>query len=871
MDSGTETSQFAGFGSGIFGVWIEDEDGLPAYRYTLPQDDPRAVWHPLPDCPSTLHWHQLGNDRITANAYNLGMVQVFYGESGPLWLNHYDPVKDAHCGGFGWLAADGAVLIDRDDGIPPGAEWERVFGIGYVRKRLVSADIVYERRVFAPAGDLPVLVSTVRIENRRPVPREITLVEYWDVHYRYITKTLLGRIRSRRIGRPRVRLELDRDNTMLAAVPALRFGSQGGFPLRPRLIDPEPPAVFVACLDGNPATWITRPRLLFDAGRPRASVSGIHGIEDLAGRVVPAACLAPVMRFTLAPGETRSLHFLYGYAKGRAPHAVVDAVRREEAHQWERTAAFWKDTAPALRGLDQDRFLEREIVWDYYAMTSSLGFDAYYQHHAVPQGGNYLYHTGLGGAARDMAAYVQTLTYYRPAVAREMLVFLMRAQEANGRLFYDLMGYGRRNRLPYRPSDLGLWFLGALCEYIYATRDFAFLDETVPYYPLHARRQDTVWGHACKALDHLIYTVGTGPHGHIRIKLSDWNDEMTWLTARDRPLDIILTILRGESVLNTAMACHILPLVRALAGRRGDHAAAAAADGFHARMVHALNEAWNGRHLVRSYSGLGKVFGDTEIWLEPQVWALLAEGTLAPEREALLVREIVARLKQPSELGLLISSSSEASLTTRPGEQESGGVWFAVNGPAAVALARFDPELAWDELIRNTLAWHAHRYPLLWYGIWSGPDAWNGPVSRRPGQTWRQHTLLMDIGPQLYPVQNTHAHSQTLFVLARLAGITPTPEGWTIAPRVPYASYTFACDLFSLEVTPAYIAGTVHPPVTASLGLEVRIPKNWQNPAVTVQGHPVASTITEDKVVFAVPAVTSERIGWKIEPMDRQS
>ena len=65
------------FGSGIFGQWVQDENGLPAYCYTMRYDDPRCPWNPSPLPPSVMHWHQLGNDRLNANAYNLGMVKVF--------------------------------------------------------------------------------------------------------------------------------------------------------------------------------------------------------------------------------------------------------------------------------------------------------------------------------------------------------------------------------------------------------------------------------------------------------------------------------------------------------------------------------------------------------------------------------------------------------------------------------------------------------------------------------------------------------------------------------------------------------------------------------------------------------------------------
>src|ERR1022692_1216285 len=60
----------AAYGSSHFGKWIEDEFGLPAFRYTCNQTTaPRATTPVQPGIlASTEHVHQVGNDRITALA-----------------------------------------------------------------------------------------------------------------------------------------------------------------------------------------------------------------------------------------------------------------------------------------------------------------------------------------------------------------------------------------------------------------------------------------------------------------------------------------------------------------------------------------------------------------------------------------------------------------------------------------------------------------------------------------------------------------------------------------------------------------------------------------------------------------------------------
>jgi len=93
------------YGSGSFGEWIDDESGLPAFRYTCDQtNDLRAVTQVV--TPGILmpaeHVHQVGNDRLVAVVSNYGHVQVRQDEGGPKFLND-SPDRNQYSG-FGWLA-----------------------------------------------------------------------------------------------------------------------------------------------------------------------------------------------------------------------------------------------------------------------------------------------------------------------------------------------------------------------------------------------------------------------------------------------------------------------------------------------------------------------------------------------------------------------------------------------------------------------------------------------------------------------------------------------------------------------------------------------------------------------------------------------
>src|SRR5690606_20231618 len=65
-------------GGGVFGRWIVDEHGLPAFRYDIDQHADSRARYPNSEARDRRdHWHQIGNDRVTALASNDGDVQVY--------------------------------------------------------------------------------------------------------------------------------------------------------------------------------------------------------------------------------------------------------------------------------------------------------------------------------------------------------------------------------------------------------------------------------------------------------------------------------------------------------------------------------------------------------------------------------------------------------------------------------------------------------------------------------------------------------------------------------------------------------------------------------------------------------------------------
>jgi hypothetical protein len=167
------------YGSGYFGSWIEDEFGLPAFHYTCDQaHDPKALTEVNPGILSaTEHIHQVGNDRIVAIASNYGHVRMRQDEGAPKFLNDYAPDHGVFAGGFGYLS-DGKTALST---FYPGAgrSFDRIFGIGYFRKKVAGESYGIDHVIFAPFGDDPVLISQVKITNNGAAEAQLRWIEYW--------------------------------------------------------------------------------------------------------------------------------------------------------------------------------------------------------------------------------------------------------------------------------------------------------------------------------------------------------------------------------------------------------------------------------------------------------------------------------------------------------------------------------------------------------------------------------------------------------------------------------------------------------------------------------------------------------------------
>lgn len=840
------------YGSGHFGSWFVDVFGLPAFRYAVDEEvDARAQQPELGG--ATEAQHQVGNDHIVAAAFNHGYTQLWSQDRLAQWANLYQADSGHYAGGYGYLNVNGTVLstlwLDR----PPNASFERDFGVGYVRKDLSAAGVDVQQVVYAPFGDDPVLLDDVTITNQTSAPQSVSWFEYWDVNPYDQTDRV-----NRGVGQA----------TWDPATMTLSVSQSGG-----RADDTDPLSLFSAVLQGPLDGYETSLGTFFGGGTRAAPAAA--AADHLSGTLAPpspagspgATLFAFRAPLTLAPGESATLRYAYGMAHADQIPGLV-AKYRAAVDPFASSEQSWQGWVPKADFRRRNAWVARELQWDAYLLRSASVYEEVCGAHTITQGGYYQYSTGLNLGTRSWPHYLLPIVYANPELAREILRYTISLQPQVG----GLLPYGTGplcSRVDLGTSDdLDFWLLLAAAEYGLGSRDTAFFTELLPFYD--TKQPATAWAHIQLAYQHQESWLG--PHGgYLAGTNGDWSDfSVTFLQMT-------------ESMLVAAQVAYAYPRLAELADRLGDTAFAAELRTRAAEVAQVVAGQWTGLGwYARGYAG-DRQIGQGAIFGEPQPWAILA-GIPTPEQARTLVSNIRRFLDGvkapkvvdgPSRIGSsLTPASNDPAVTERSmppggvGDNNSnyvGGVWFDVNGWLTWALGELDGVVpkarrrAWSEYTRNTLATHAAQFPDHWAGTISVDDTCYAYYASRPEQCGND--LYRD-----YDGQITEQPTWMVMDAIRLAGITPTAAGYTIAPHFPFRHFSLRLPRVGVAAKTRQRVGYVQPEQDGPIELRVKLPRGRipRSLATWANGSAVPNTVQDGFVVFSVPAVAGARADWAV-------
>ncbi|MFI5280869.1 MAG: GH36-type glycosyl hydrolase domain-containing protein, partial [Gemmatimonadales bacterium] len=488
--------------------------------------------------------------------------------------------------------------------------------------------------------------------------------------------------------------------------------------------------------------------------------------------------------------------------------------------------------------------------------------------HTITQGGYYQYLSGLNLGTRSWPHYLLPMVYANPALAREILRYTIALQpQVGGQLPYGTGPLCSRIDLGIS-DDLDFWLLLAAAEYGLGSRDTDFFSAPLPFYDTHAPA--TAWEHIKLAYQHQESWLG--PHGgYLSGSNGDWSDFSA------------AYLQMTESMLVTAQVAYAYPRLADLADRLGDDAFAAELRTRAAELAQVVRGQWTGMGWYsRGYSGdrqigVGAIFG------EPQPWAILAGIPSAREAATLVsnIRRFLDGVRAPkavhgpSRIGSsLTPASNDPAVTERSsppggvGDNNSnyvGGVWFDVNGWLTWALGELDGVVpgarrrAWSEYTRNTLANHAAQFPDHWAGTISVDDTCYAYYSSKPAQCGN------DLYRQ-YDGQITEQPTWMVMDAIRLAGITPTAAGYTIAPHFPFQHFALRLPQVGIASHPHKLVGYIQPEQAGTIELQVRLPRGLTRRSLETwaNGNTVAHTLQDGFVVFSLPAAAGSAADWAV-------
>jgi len=868
-------------GSGDLGAWAVDDDGLPAYDVLVDErcDPAASAWTPRAR-PLIGPLHVVGDGYGTvAMAHASGGLDLYTQDRGhkfpvriDTWRDPDDPSYPPQLGAaIGYVVDGDRVHSTRFADLPVDgalAAQARRFGVGYVETRTQLGDLVVTRRTFAVTGTRA-LVTEVTIENRGAADRTLGVIELDDVNFHQLPAELV----TSDLLRPTVTIDIERRRRALSAqlrhaahydaaaqvawVATTSDGATlGADAVAP--VDHHPETLWLAPLDGAPdAVWLADHELWDDGERrppARAATGGDARARTLelpgAGQPALLAMRVPVV---VPAGATVVRRFAFGVVPATGDPIAAARELRARTIDGREAARGWRDRLvwAAVPGQPAAGALQRELAWSSYAVQALATYDAYYGLRVLGQGGSYKWIHGIDGAIGDYALFAEALLPIDPALAADTLALALATQRAAslpdaGRFPYATTGVGDfTDVVRYdRRSDAYFLLPSVIARYVGLTRDHAFLERDVPFWPRAAGDHGSVLEHLRRTQAFADTTLGFGAHGLVAMGTNDYADGvLQTATEPATPGGASSTFNAWLLVGGFALAADVVAdrdptLAERYRALRADQLARLEA------------HAWNGTRYERGFVDSGNPLGAENLYLEPQVLPIVAGAVPADRARALL--DLVASRMDTSIGPMTVVPLGEGASTGDIDEPQVGGVWPVASAWLTEAYALHDRARGWDSLVRNTLFRHAEVFPHLWYGIWSGPDSYYGPDAARPGEADAHlATALTD-----YPVLNTHAHASVLRALFAVAGIRGTRDGLAIAPRFPTETFAIAWPRLALSSTPSSIAGEL-PPIAAPRVLAVELPSGLRAAAsvrITADDVELAGTRTGDAVTFTLPA-----------------
>lgn len=488
------------------------------------------------------------------------------------------------------------------------------------------------------------------------------------------------------------------------------------------------------------------------------------------------ACGALQTDLMLAPGETRTLVFVFGQRNAQQAAEILAqyADPAQADREIEALKSYWHEQLSHFSvETPSEEFNNMVGVWNAYQcfMTSIWSRAASLIYCGERNGYGY----------RDTVQDIQGIIHLDPDMALEKIRFMISAQVDNGGglplvKFNHNAGhentpddpeYVKETGHPSYRADDALWLFPTVVKYLGESGNKAFLDEVIPF---ANGGEATVYDHLKHAIRFSMERLGA--HQMPAGLHADWND-------------CLRMGAKGESTFVAFQLYYAMTVIRGFAQERGDSAYVSYIDGVQKELSASLSNCWNEDRFIRGIREDGVVVGNREdkeasMWLNPQSWSVIS-GFASEEQAQLAMDSVYRILNTPYGARLLdppyVDHHFDGALMHifNPGTKENGGIFSQSQG--------------WLILAESLLG-HGDR--AFEYFMETAPAAMNDRAEVRVLEPY-VHGQFTESIPSPF-AGRSHVHwltgtASTVMVgcVEGICGIRPDENGLTISPSIPSA------------------------------------------------------------------------------------
>ena len=410
-------------------------------------------------------------------------------------------------------------------------------------------------------------------------------------------------------------------------------------------------------------------------------------------------------RFTLLPGEEKSLVFVLGYIENKEEEkwekkGVINKTKAHELQQrygkaedaerkLDELKAYWNTLLSSFSvSTGEEKFDRMVNIWNQYQcmVTFNMSRSASYYESGIGRG------MGFRDSCQDLLGFVHII----PERARQRIIDIASIQFEDGSTYHQYQPLDKKGN-----ADIGggfnddpLWLVACTYAYVAETGDWSILDEMVPF-----NNDETK---AKSLLEHLRRSIGytishKGPHGLPLIGRADWNDCLNLNCFSSTPGESFQTCAnfesgKAESVFIAGLFVKYAKQYVEILSHLGLEEEKKEIEKEISLMTETVESAgWDGEWFIRAYDAFSEPVGshscdDGKIYIEPQGMCVMAGIGKDDGKAEMALKSVEKYLDTKYGIVLLQPAYKEYHLNLGevssypPGYKENAGI-FCHNNP----------------------------------------------------------------------------------------------------------------------------------------------------------------------------------------------